>query len=104
MQEVFSRNRSRESNKLSMPLVFAGFSEAMQGLADPYVSLYPLTRYTTATSYAARGGSEEQIEGMFGHSIRGMSKKYVKRSVEMLRHLVDGGAQVIAIGDLQKMK
>jgi integrase len=69
----------------------------------PYVSLYPSTRHTTATSYAARGASEEQIEGMLGHSTRGMSKKYVKRSVEMLRHLVDG-TQVVQIEDLRKAK
>ncbi len=69
----------------------------------PYVSLYPSTRHTTATSYAARGASEEQIEGMLGHSTRGMSKKYVKRSVEMLRHLVDG-TQVVQIENIQKAK
>jgi len=69
----------------------------------PYVSLYPSTRHTTATSYAARGASEEQIEGMLGHSTRGMSKKYVKRSVEMLRHLVDG-TQAASLAEFQKAK
>jgi integrase len=55
----------------------------------PYVSLYPAMRHTTATGYASNGASEVEIEMMLGHSTRGMSRKYVKRSVEMVRHLAD---------------
>ncbi|MDA8423805.1 MAG: tyrosine-type recombinase/integrase [Nitrospiraceae bacterium] len=54
-----------------------------------YVSLYPAMRHTTATNYADRGASEEQIEQLLGHSTKGMSRKYVKRSVELVRHIVD---------------
>lgn len=54
-----------------------------------YVSLYPAMRHTTATGYASNGASEVEIEMMLGHSTRGMSRKYVKRSVEMVRHLAD---------------
>jgi hypothetical protein len=34
---------------------------------------------------------------MLGKKTKGMSRRYVKRSVEMLGHLVDGGAQVVLI-------
>lgn len=51
----------------------------------PYISLYPAGRHTTATSYATDGHSERHIELMLGQSTPGMSRKYVKRSVEMLR-------------------
>jgi integrase len=54
-----------------------------------YVSLYPAMRHTTATGYALQGASEEQIEAMLGQSTKGMSRKYVKRSIEMVRHLVN---------------
>jgi len=67
-----------------------------------YVSLYPATRHITATAYAANGATEEEIEAMLGQSTRGMSRKYVKRSVEMLRHLVDGRSQVVHIDEKKK--
>ncbi|HXY53478.1 MAG TPA: hypothetical protein VEM40_02275, partial [Nitrospirota bacterium] len=57
-------------------------------------SLYPATRHTTATSYAQQGATEEQIEAILGQTTRGMSRKYVKRSVEMYRHIVDGALVV----------
>lgn len=55
----------------------------------PYVSVYPSTRHTTATAYASRGVSQGEISRMLGQSTPSMSEKYVKRSVEMLRNVVD---------------
>ncbi len=55
----------------------------------PYVSLYPAMRHTTATGYAINGASEVEIEMMLGQSSNRMSRRYVKRVVEMVRRLAD---------------
>lgn len=53
----------------------------------PYVNLYNATKHTTMTQYALDGHSEKDMELMAGQSTSGMSRKYVKRSVEMLRKM-----------------
>ncbi len=63
-----------------------------------YRSLCNQATYTTATSYAVNGASEEQPERA-RHSTRGVSRKYVKRSAEMLRYPVDDCTQVVQIID-----
>ncbi len=70
----------------------------------PYLSLYPSMRHTTATSYADRNIPEEQIEDMLGQETRGMSRKYVQKSVERLRYIVGDGAQVVHINERKNSK
>jgi hypothetical protein len=53
--------------------------------------IFTLSNYLQKETHQFRGATEEQIEQLAGHSTRGMSKRYVKRSVEMVRHLVDCG-------------
>jgi len=76
-----------------------GWKAACKRAGVPYLSLYPSMRHTTATSYADRNIPEEQIEAMLGQSTRGMSRKYVKKSVERLRHIVGDGAQVVHMNE-----
>ena len=52
-----------------------------------FVKFYASSRHTTAINYAMHGHEEVKIERMLGQSTPGMSRKYVKRSVEMLREM-----------------
>ncbi len=63
------------------------WKRACKNAGVPYVNIYNATKHTTMTQYALDGHSEKDMEMMAGQSTSGMSKKYVKRSVEMLRKM-----------------
>jgi integrase len=63
------------------------WKRACKNAGVPYVNLYNATKHTTMTKYALDGHSERDMELMAGQSTRGMSRKYVNRSVEMLRKM-----------------
>ncbi len=66
----------------------------------PYVNVYNATKHTTMTQYALNGHSEKDMEMMAGQSTSGMSKKYVQRSVEMLRKMHGGSVTEIHSQDI----
>lgn len=66
------------------------WKRACKNAGVPYVNLYNATKHTTMTTYALAGHSERDMEAMAGQSTRGMSRKYVSRSVEMLRKMHGG--------------
>ncbi len=68
----------------------------------PYVNLYNATKHTTMTQYALDGHSEKDMEMMAGQSTPGMSRKYVNRSVEMLRKMHGGTVSEISPGRVEQ--
>ncbi len=73
------------------------WKRACKNAGVPYVNAYNAMKHTTMTKYALDGHSERDMELMAGQSTRGMSRKYVNRSVEMLRKMHGGSVKEIEV-------
>jgi len=89
---------TRRGGKVYNPDYLAGiWRTALKGTKVPYINLYNATRHSIASQAINAGIGLERISKALGHSTIEMTKKYASMNVELLRDIIDIGAQVVHI-------